>query len=129
MPGLSDRGAWSKGSPDGLTDAAADGQGMSTTVDTLTTAPASGPTGPHDPHPVRTHQVAAVLCALFCFAPLGVAAVVHAGHVRTRLAIGDLEGARRSSRTTARLCWASVFVTVGCVLVLVICAGPYSETH
>ena len=73
--------------------------------------------------------MAAALCALFCCAPLGVAAVVHAGHVRTRLAIGNLDGARESSRTTARLCWASVLVTVGCLLVLVTCAGPYSETH
>jgi ABC-type Fe3+ transport system permease subunit len=102
---------------------------MTTIVDTLTTASADAPTGTRDPRPVRTHQVAAVLCALVCFAPLGVAAVVQAGQVRTRLALGDIEGARRSSRTTARLCWASVLVTVGCVLVLVICAGPYSETH
>ena len=100
-----------------------------TTLEPRTTAPTSAPTRTRAPRSVRTHQVAAVLCALFCFAPLGVAAVVHAGQVRTRLAIGDLDGARRSSRTTARLCWGSVLVTVGCVLVLVICAGPYSETH
>jgi hypothetical protein len=100
-----------------------------TTLEPRTTAPAFAPTARRDPRPVHSHQVAAVLCTLFCFAPLGVAAVVHAGHVRTRLAIGDLDGARRSSRTTARLCWGSVLVTVGCVLVLVICAGPYSETH
>jgi ABC-type Fe3+ transport system permease subunit len=105
---------------------------MSTTTANLeprTAAATSVSARARAPRPVRTHLVAAVLCALFCFAPLGVAAVVHAGHVRTRLAIGDLDGAHRSSRTTARLCWASVLVTVGCLLVFVICAGPYSETH
>ena len=44
---------------------------------------------------VRSHLAAAVVCTVVCFAPLGVAAVVCAGNVRTRLALGDLEGARR----------------------------------
>ncbi|MET0710952.1 MAG: CD225/dispanin family protein, partial [Jiangellaceae bacterium] len=33
---------------------------------------------------VRSHLAAAVVCTLVCFAPLGVAAVVYAGNVRTR---------------------------------------------
>ena len=61
---------------------------------------------------VPTHQALAVVCALVCFAPLGVAAVVCAGNVRTRLALGDLEGARRASRMALRLCWASAVVTM-----------------
>ena len=57
---------------------------------------------------VRSHLVAAVLVTLFCFAPTGVAAVVWAGNVRTRLALGDVEGARRASAIARRLCWVSV---------------------
>jgi Interferon-induced transmembrane protein len=79
--------------------------------------------------PVRSHLAAAVVCALLCFAPLGVAAVVYAGNVRTRLALGDVEGARRASRMAKRLCWASVAMTLGFLLVIVIGAGSYSNVH
>lgn len=78
---------------------------------------------------VPTHQTLAVVCALVCFAPLGVAAVVSAGHVRTRLALGDLEGARRASRTTLRLCVASALATTFFLLVIALGAQGYSEAH
>lgn len=82
-----------------------------------------------DRRPVATHRALAVTCALVCFAPLGVAAVVQSGHVSTRLALGDLAGARRAARTTARLCWASVLVTVAMLLLVVLLATPYSREH
>jgi Interferon-induced transmembrane protein len=78
---------------------------------------------------VRSYLVAAVVCTLVCFAPLGVAAVVWAGNVRTRLALGDVEGARRASRMAKRLCWASAAVTMGFLLVIVVGAGSYSHVH
>jgi hypothetical protein len=70
--------------------------------------------------PVQTHQALAVVCALVCFAPLGIAAVVHAGNVRTQLALGDLEGARRESRTALRLCCASAMASLFFLVVLVL---------
>ena len=78
---------------------------------------------------VRSHLAAAVLCALVCFAPLGIAAVVWAGNVRTRLALGDVEGARSASRMVRRLCWASAAVTAGFLLLIVVGAGGYSDVH
>ena len=78
---------------------------------------------------VRSHLAVAVVCALVCFAPLGVAAVVYAGNVRTRLALGDLEGARHASRMAKRLCWTSAAITMGFLLMIVIGAGGYSEVH
>lgn len=78
---------------------------------------------------VRSHLAAAVVCALVCFAPLGVAAVVYAGNVRTRLALGDVEGARHASRMAKRLCWASAAVTMAFLLVIVVGAGGYSDVH
>jgi len=78
---------------------------------------------------VRSHLVAAVLVTLFCFAPTGVAAVVWAGNVRTRLALGDVEGARRASAIARRLCWVSVSLTLGFLLVVVVGAQDYSDTH
>ncbi len=71
--------------------------------------------------PVQTHQVAAVVCALVCFAPIGIAAVVWAGNVRTRLALGDVEGARVASRRALRLCCASAMMQVIFLLVTVVC--------
>jgi hypothetical protein len=94
-------------------------------------ADATSPSRPQAPElgSVRSHLAAAVVCALLCFAPLGVAAVVYAGNVRTRLALGDVEGARRASRIAKRLCWASAAVTLGFLLVIVVGAGGYSSVH
>jgi hypothetical protein len=72
---------------------------------------------------VPSHLAAAVVCTLVCFAPTGVAAVVAAGNVRTRLALGDLAGARRASATARRLCWVSVSVTFGFLLMIVVGAA------
>jgi hypothetical protein len=72
---------------------------------------------------VHSHLAAAVVCTLVCFAPTGVAAVVAAGTVRTRLALGDVDGARRASATARRLCWVSVSVTLGFLLVIVVGAA------
>ena len=102
---------------------------MSTIVETRTVVSAPAEHRTHDLRPVKTHQAIAVACALVCFAPLGVAAVVHAGKVRTQLALGDLDGARRASRVTAALCWASAAATMVCLLVVVIGAGTYSDFH
>ena len=92
---------------------------------------ATSPSGTRVPEldRVRSHLAAAVVCALVCFAPLGVAAVVYAGNVRTRLALGDVEGARRASRMAKRLCWASAAVTMCFLLVIVVGAGGYSDVH
>ena len=78
---------------------------------------------------MRTYLAWAVVCTLVCFAPFGVAAVVCAGNVRTRLALGDVEGARRASRMAKRLCWASAATTVGFLLLIVANSGGYSDTH
>ncbi len=78
---------------------------------------------------VRSHLGPAVVCALVCFAPLGVGAVVCAGNVRTRLARGDVEGARRAARAAKYLCWASLATTLFFLLVVVLGASSYSRVH
>ena len=78
----------------------------------------------------RSYLAVAVVCALVCFRPLGVAALAHAGNVRTLVAQGDLEGARRASRTAKFLCIASAAVTVFFLLVIVgVVAMGYSDIH
>ena len=78
---------------------------------------------------VHSHLVAAVVVTVLCFAPTGVAAVVYAGNVRTRLALGDLDGARKASAMARRLVWVSVAMTVAFLLVVVVGANGYSDTH
>lgn len=96
---------------------------MSYIVEQRTVATSPPRTQAPELSPVRSHLAAAVVCALLFFAPLGIAAVVCAGNVRTRLALGDLEGARRASRMAKRLCWASAAMTAVFLLVIVIGAG------
>ncbi len=110
---------------------------MSTILETQSPAPVAG----RDPatdrvadrtpdlRAVPTHRTLAVVCALVCFAPLGVAAVVQAGHVETRLALGDLAGARRASRTAMWLCRASLMAPILCVAVMALLTDGYSSVH
>jgi len=82
-----------------------------------------------DQRPVPTHLTLAVVCALVCIGTPAIAAVICAGNVRTRLALGDLEGARRASRKTVWLCCASAMMTMSYVLVIALGAHPYSQVH
>jgi hypothetical protein len=102
---------------------------MSYIVEPHTAAISSSRTWGPELDRVRSHMAVAVVCTLVCFAPFGVAAVVYAGNVRTRLALGDVEGARRASRMAKRLCWASAAMTVGFLLLIVVGAGGYSDIH
>ena len=102
---------------------------MSNVVTRTTSAPVTGATEPVRDVRVRSHLVAAVAVTLLCFAPTGVAAVVYAGNVRTRLALGDVEGARKASAMARRLVWASVTMTVAFLLVVIVGANGYSDTH
>ena len=85
-----------------------------------------------DVHSVATghlssYLVPAVLCTLFGFMPLGLAAVVYAGRVKTLLAYGDAEAAKRAATTAKRLCWASVAMTLLFLLIIVVGASGYSS--
>ena len=48
---------------------------------------------------VPTHMVMAVLTALFCCQIGGIIAIIYAAQVSTKLAQGDIAGARSASRT------------------------------
>jgi hypothetical protein len=102
---------------------------MSNIVELHTAATSPSRTGAPELDRVRSHLAAAVVCTLVCFAPLGVAAVVYAGNVRTRLALGDVEGARHASRMAKRFCWASAAMTMCFLLVIIVGAGGYSDVH
>ena len=108
---------------------------MSTLLQTQPTTTGHNPVSDraHDVAPdlraVPNHRTLAVVCALLCFSPFGVAAVVQAGHVETRLALRDLAGARRASRTVVRLCWASAMSSMSFLAMIAMCAQGYSSVR
>ncbi len=47
----------------------------------------------------------------------------------TRLALRDLAGARRASRTVVRLCWASAMSSMSFLAMIAMCAQGYSSVR
>ena len=62
---------------------------------------------------VPNHMVGAALTALFCCQIGGIVAIVYAAQVNSKLARGDVEGARAASKT------ASMWITVNLITGLI----------
>lgn len=56
---------------------------------------------------IPNYLVQAILVTVFCFLPLGIVAIVFAAQVNTRVAAGDIEGAKKSSKNAKMWCWIS----------------------
>ena len=73
---------------------------------------------------VPNHMVGAILTALFCCQIGGIVAIVYAAQVNTKLARGDIEGARAASKTANT--WIMVSIITGVLLGVIyafICAA------
>lgn len=80
------------------------------------------------PGQVPNYLVWAILVTLFCFLPTGIAAIVFASQVNTKLAAGDVAGAVEASNK-AKL-WTIISAVVGVVvLVIVIAASAGTSTN
>jgi hypothetical protein len=66
--------------------------------------------------PVKTYLVPAILVTIFCFWPTGIAAIIFASQVSSKLGMGDYQGAIHASKQ-ARL-WTMVSVAVFGALVI-----------
>ncbi len=66
---------------------------------------------------VPTYLVQAIICTLLCCVPFGIVAIVFASQVNTKLAAGDLEGAKAASQKAKMWCWVSF--GVGIVFMLI----------
>lgn len=64
---------------------------------------------------IPNYLVPSILVTLFCCLPLGVAAIVFAAQVNTKVAAGDIAGAQDASDKAKLFCWLSfglgLFVT------------------
>ena len=63
---------------------------------------------------VPNHMVGAVLTALFCCQIGGIVAIVYAAQVNSKLARGDVEGARAASKTANT--WITVNIITGVLI-------------
>jgi predicted secreted protein len=65
---------------------------------------------------VSNNLVWAILSTLFCCLPLGIVSIVFASQVNTKLAAGDVAGARESADKAKK--WA-IYSVIGAVVALV----------
>lgn len=55
------------------------------------------------------YLVHAILCTAFCCLPFGIVAIVHAAQVDSKLAAGDIYGAKHASNQALKWCEIAVF--------------------
>jgi ribosomal protein L40E len=74
--------------------------------------------------PVSNYLVPAILVTVLCCLPTGIAAIVFAAQVNTKLAAGDVAGAQESSRKAKMWCWisaaAGIAVMIGYTIITIL---------
>lgn len=91
--------------------------------------PSPGWAGPPQSGPAPTTYFGwAVVCAIFCFMPLGVVAIVKALQVKPRWAQGDWIGAQKASRAAKTWCLLAAAIWPGAFL-LFSCLGAVGGGH
>jgi hypothetical protein len=81
-------------------------------------APMTGGDGERIPN----YLTQAILTTVLCCLPFGIVAIVHAAQVNSKVAAGDLAGARESSRKAKTWVWASAATGLAAVIVWFIVA-------
>jgi|GEM_PF-1551540 len=80
---------------------------------------ASGPVSQQFQVPVAltipNYLTPAVLVTLCCCMPIGIVAIIYAAQVNSKLARGDVIGAKSSSETARTLCWIAFIGGIACV--------------
>ena len=67
--------------------------------------------------PVSNYLVPAILVTVLCCLPTGVAAIVYAAQVNSKLAVGDVAGAQEASRKAKMWCWISAGVGIAVTVI------------
>ena len=83
--------------------------------------PGSGPAQ----RTVPNYLVQAILVTIFCCLPFGIAAIVYAAQVNSKLQVGDYQGAVQSSEKAKQFCWIAfgLGLAVGIIYFIIIIAG------
>ncbi|HYT94765.1 MAG TPA: CD225/dispanin family protein [Gemmataceae bacterium] len=69
------------------------------------------------PPMINNYLVPAILCTLFCCLPFGIAAIVSAAQVNTKLTVGDYKGAEESANQAKT--WCAVSFGLGLVGIVI----------
>ena len=81
----------------------------------LQQAPAVMGGGP--PEVIPNYLWQSIVCTACCCIPFGIPAIVYAAQVNTKVAQGDLEGARKSSKNAKMWCWIALGAGVASALI------------
>jgi hypothetical protein len=73
------------------------------------------------PH-IPSYMGWAIATLILCFWPTGIVAVVYASQVNNKLAYGDYEGARESSRKAKMWSWISFAISLAAVVIVMLFA-------
>jgi hypothetical protein len=57
---------------------------------------------------IPNYLIPAIVATIFCCPPLGIASIIFAAQVNSKMAVGDTEGARESSRKAKQFLLISV---------------------
>jgi hypothetical protein len=74
---------------------------------------------------VPNYLVQSILVTVFCCLPTGIAAIIFASQVNSKLAIGDMDGAMASSKNAKLWCWISFGVGGGIGLIYAVIIAIY----
>ena len=76
------------------------------------------------PAQIPNYLITAILVTLFCCVPFGIISIVYAAQVNGKVALGDIEGALRTSRSAKKWAWISfgvgLVITVGWILYFIV---------
>jgi hypothetical protein len=81
------------------------------------TAPPAGPVV------VNNYLIPSILVTLCCCMPLGIVAIVFAAQVNSKLAAGDVAGAREAASKAKLFCWLAVGFGIVATVIIVIVNG------
>lgn len=78
--------------------------------------------------PPKNWLVESILVTIFCCLPFGIAGIVNAANVNSRMASGDYEGAQRAAREAAKWTKIGFFVGIGVVVLYIIAVFLFGAT-
>ena len=97
----------------------------------LQTGPVTG-IGGTPPPKIQNYLIHSILAALLCCPPTGVAGIVYAAQVNTRIQAGDMQGALASSQKARMWFWISVIVgvvvnVIGLIVLTIVGLGSLNQ--
>ncbi|HKR65371.1 MAG TPA: CD225/dispanin family protein [Thermoanaerobaculia bacterium] len=73
--------------------------------------------------PIPNYLVQSILVTLCCCLPLGVVAIVFAAQVNSKLAAGDIAGAREASNNARKFCWIAFLCGIAIIVISMLING------